>query len=88
MAISLNFYATLLSMAFVLLLGRYIINRNKLLRDYNIPEPVVGGIIVAILIFILYTYGNIELKFDGSLKGPFNACIFYKHWLKCGFCIA
>lgn len=85
MAISLNFYATLLSMAFVLLLGRYIINRNKLLRDYNIPEPVVGGIIVAILIFILYTYGNIELKFDGSLKDPLMLAFFTSIGLSADF---
>lgn len=40
------------------------------MRDYNIPEPVVGGIIAAIAIFLLYHYGKIELKFDGALKDP------------------
>lgn len=70
MIVSFNFYATLLSMIFVLLLGRFIIGKSKFLRDYNIPEPVVGGIIAAIAIFLLYHYGKIELKFDGALKDP------------------
>lgn len=70
MAIPLNFYATLLSMIFVLLLGRFLIGKVKFLQDYNIPEPVVGGIIAALLIFCLYRYGQIELKFDSSLKDP------------------
>lgn len=70
MAISLNFYATLLSMIFVLLLGRFFIGKVKFLQDYNIPEPVVGGIIAALLIFCFYRYGQIELKFDSSLKDP------------------
>ena len=67
MTITLNFYATLLTMVGVLLLGRAIIARSKFLHDYNIPEPVVGGIIAAFCFFLLYTYGGIELKFDGSL---------------------
>lgn len=40
MIVSFNFYATLLSMIFVLLLGRFIIGKSKFLRDYNIPEQV------------------------------------------------
>lgn len=70
MALTLNFYATLLSMIFVLLLGRFLIGKVKFLQDYNIPEPVVGGIIAALLIFCFYRYGQIELKFDSSLKDP------------------
>lgn len=85
MVLTFNFYATLLAMVFVLLLGRLIINRSKFLRDYNIPEPVVGGIIVAILIFILYTYGNIELKFDGSLKDPLMLAFFTSIGLSADF---
>ncbi|MBD5164534.1 sodium/glutamate symporter [Helicobacter sp.] len=85
MVISFNVYATLLSMIFVLLLGRIIIGRVKVLRDYNIPEPVVGGIIVAIMIFLLYTYGKVELKFDGSLKDPLMLAFFTSIGLSADF---
>ncbi|PZT48512.1 sodium/glutamate symporter [Helicobacter valdiviensis] len=68
--ISLNFYGTLLAMVFVLLLGRWIIGKIKFLRDYNIPEPVVGGIIAAIAIYLLATYQGMTIQLDESFKDP------------------
>ncbi|TLD85959.1 sodium/glutamate symporter [Helicobacter sp. MIT 05-5294] len=85
MIISFNVYATLLSMIFVLLLGRFIIGKVKVLRDFNIPEPVVGGIIAAIVIFLLYQYGKVELKFDGSLKDPLMLAFFTSIGLSADF---
>lgn len=85
MVISFNIYATLLSMIFVLLLGRFIIGRVKVLRDFNIPEPVVGGIIAAVVIFLLYQYGKVELKFDGSLKDPLMLAFFTSIGLSADF---
>ena len=70
MEITLNFYSTLCAMVFVLLLGTFIIKKIKFLRDYNIPEPVVGGIIVAVAIFIINRYVGLSFNFDGSLKDP------------------
>ena len=70
MEISLNFYATLTALVGVLLLGRWIISRSNFLKDYNIPEPVVGGIIAAIVIFCLLKWGGIKFQFDNSLKDP------------------
>ena len=70
MNFSLNFYATLLCLVGVLLLGRIVISKSKSLSYYNIPEPVVGGIIVAIILFCLSKFGNISFGFDGSMKEP------------------
>lgn len=70
MNFSLNFYATLLCLVGVLLLGRIVISKSKSLSYYNIPEPVVGGIIVAIILFCLNKFGNISFGFDGSMKEP------------------
>ncbi|WP_086248546.1 sodium/glutamate symporter [Campylobacter vicugnae] len=70
MEITLDFYSTLCAMVFVLLLGAFIIKKSKFLQDYNIPEPVVGGIIVAVAIFIANRYAGINFNFDGSLKDP------------------
>lgn len=70
MEIILDFYSTLCAMVFVLLIGAFIIKKSKFLQDYNIPEPVVGGIIVAVAIFIANRYAGINFNFDGSLKDP------------------
>ena len=40
---------TLIVAILVLYLGRYINDRVNLLRDYNIPEPVTGGLLASIL---------------------------------------
>lgn len=85
MVFSFNFYITLVCMVGVLLLGRIIINKSKFLRDYNIPEPVVGGIIVAIIIFLFYQYGGIELNFDKSLKDPLMLAFFASIGLSANF---
>ena len=38
----------------VLFLGKYLNQRIKFLRQYNIPEPVTGGIITSVFFAILY----------------------------------
>ncbi len=70
MTIDLNFYATLVALVGVLLLGRWVISKSKFLQDYNIPEPVVGGIIIAIGIFCLLKYSRIKFSFNDSLREP------------------
>ncbi|MBR2917863.1 MAG: sodium/glutamate symporter, partial [Campylobacter sp.] len=70
MEITFDFYSTLCAMVFVLLLGTFIIKKSKFLQDYNIPEPVVGGIIVAVAIFIANRYAGFSFSFDSSLKDP------------------
>ena len=66
----LNFYATLVSLVIVLLLGRFIVSKIGFLSYYNIPEPVVGGVIVAIGLFILAHYFGFKISFDASLQEP------------------
>lgn len=57
-----DFYFTLVCMVAVLILGRFIISKFKFLRDYNIPEPVVGGLIAAVAIFCLYQFAQVEFN--------------------------
>ena len=82
---SFDFYSTLVVMVAVLILGRFIIARIKFLRDYNIPEPVVGGLIAAILIFLLYKFMQIEFRFDSSLKDPLMLAFFTSVGLSADF---
>ena len=43
--INLNMYHATAIAAIVLLLGRFIVSKVPLLRNYCIPAPVVGGIV-------------------------------------------
>lgn len=84
-SIDFNFYFTLVCMVGVLLLGRFIIQRVKTLRDYNIPEPVVGGIIAAVGILVIYRVLQIEFKFDRSLQEPLMLAFFASIGLSADF---
>ena len=55
---------TLIIAILVLYLGRFINHRAKLLREYNIPEPVTGGLLASVLFGMLYWIGDIEVNFD------------------------
>lgn len=80
-----DFYSTLVCMVAVLILGRFIISKIKFLSDYNIPEPVVGGIIAAVVILCVYKIGGIEFKFDSSLKDPLMLAFFTSVGLSADF---
>lgn len=51
--IEVNSYYTLIAATMVLLLGKLMVSKIKFLRDFNIPEPVAGGLVAAICLFSL-----------------------------------
>ena len=55
---------TLIVAILVLYLGRYINNRVALLREYNIPEPVTGGLLASLLFGLLYWLAEVEISFN------------------------
>jgi glutamate:Na+ symporter, ESS family len=73
--IQLDFYGTLVAASLVLLLGRGLVSRVGFLRSYNIPEPVAGGLVVAVLLLLLRTF-DIEVRFDTSLQTPLMLAFF------------
>jgi glutamate:Na+ symporter, ESS family len=44
--------------------GRYLNERISILREYNIPEPVTGGIIASLVALVLFGVAGMELKFN------------------------
>ena len=48
--IKLNAYYTLICATIVLLIGRLLVRKIKFLRDFNIPEPVSGGLLAAAIV--------------------------------------
>ena len=73
--IQLDFYGTLVAASLVLLLGRGLVTRVGFLRAYNIPEPVAGGLVVALLLLALRGL-DIEVRFDTSLQTPLMLAFF------------
>lgn len=73
---SLDALETLTAACVVLLLGRQILARTRILRTYSIPEPVIGGLLVALLIFVLRSLSHIEMRFDTTLQTPLMFAFF------------
>ena len=63
-----NTFETLALAGFVLLLGYFLVKRISLLKSYNIPEPVVGGCVVAMIVTVLYQGWGLSFMFDTNLQ--------------------
>ncbi|POA99497.1 sodium/glutamate symporter [Chromobacterium sinusclupearum] len=74
--IQLDFYGTLVAASLVLLLGRKLVAHAGVLRTYNIPEPVAGGLVVAACLLALRQFSGIEVRFDTSLQTPLMLAFF------------
>ncbi|BAQ74636.1 sodium/glutamate symporter [Pseudomonas sp. Os17] len=74
--VQLDFYGTLVAASLVLLLGRGLVTRVGFLRAYNIPEPVAGGLVVAVLLLALRVFADIEVSIDKSLQAPLMLAFF------------
>jgi ESS family glutamate:Na+ symporter len=74
--VSLDTLETLMAASLVLLLGRLILARTPILRTYSIPEPVIGGLLVALLVFGLRSAFKIDVRFDTALQVPLMLTFF------------
>jgi ESS family glutamate:Na+ symporter len=52
----------------LLFLGKTLVQRNALLRQYCIPESVVGGFVCAAVTTLFYFGLNIEIEFDLQIR--------------------
>ncbi|MEX0350011.1 MAG: sodium/glutamate symporter [Paracoccaceae bacterium] len=52
----------------VFLLGAELNTRFEILRRFNIPEPVSGGLIAALLFLALYLFAGIEFEFEMATR--------------------
>ena len=55
---------TIIVAVLVLFLGKYLNNKFKVLRKYNIPEPVTGGLVASLFFWLLYLLFNLEIEFS------------------------
>ena len=68
MEIRLDMYQTLAAAVVVLMLGRFLRSRARLLEKFCIPAPVVGGVVFAVFTCVCYVTGVAEFSFDDVLK--------------------
>ena len=66
--ITLDMYQTLAAAVVVLVLGRFLRGRVRLLERFCIPAPVIGGVLFAIFTCVCYGTGIAEFAFDDILK--------------------
>ena len=70
--LSLDMYQTMGLAVVVLLFGSWLKKKVRFLNKYCVPAPVVGGLIYAVIMFVLYTYGVVEISYDETIK---NICM-------------
>lgn len=68
MKIELDMYQTLALSVLVLLLGKFLRERVRMLEKFCIPAPVIGGVLFAIFTCVCYVTGVAEFTFDDILK--------------------
>lgn len=70
MQVDVNLALTVVIAILVLLTGRAIISRVGLLQVYSIPEPVIGGLVAAVLLTIGRYALEAQVSFDTRLQTP------------------
>jgi sodium/glutamate symporter len=83
--IAVDPYYTLIVATLVLLVGRLMVDRIKFLQDFNIPEPVAGGLLAAVIIYILHVSTGVSFAFDKGLQDSFMLIFFSSIGLSAAF---
>lgn len=80
-----NGYYTLIAATIVLLIGKLLVAKIKVLQNFNIPEPVAGGLIAALVLYILHAVYGVSFKFEKSLQDAFMLIFFASIGLSADF---
>lgn len=80
-----NGFYTLISAVIVLLLGRFLVNRIDFLKRYNIPEPVAGGLVAAVVSLLVHSVWGYSIVFSSELQTSFMLVFFASIGLSANF---
>ena len=83
--INFDTYETVALASLVLLLGYFLVKRIYILRHYNIPEPVVGGFIIAVILFFTHKFAKLSFTFDMQLSRTMMLVFFTSIGLSANF---
>lgn len=74
--INLDMISTVALGSLLLLFGNFLKRKIKLLEKFCIPGPVIGGLLFAIMIFILKTSNMLNISMDTTLQSHFMIAFF------------
>lgn len=74
--IPVDIYNTLLAASLVLMLGSFLTKKIAIFNRLTLPPPVVGGLLAAIVLLGVRSYGDVQINFDGSLTTPLMLMFF------------
>ena len=72
----LDAFQTIIVAVLVLIIGFVCVNKIKILKKYNIPEPVAGGLVAAVITLILFRQLNLTVNFDADIQQIFMLMFF------------
>ena len=72
MSYKFDMYQTLGIAVAMLLIGQWFKKKLRILQKYCIPAPVVGGLLYALIITMVYGFTGVEFNYDDTLK---NVCM-------------
>ncbi|WP_415034062.1 sodium/glutamate symporter [Azonexus sp.] len=85
MTLQFSAYYTLIFAVVVLLIGKFMVQKIRFLREFNIPEPVAGGLVAALLSYGINLATGYRPAFDASLQTAFMLCFFSSIGLSANF---
>ena len=85
MDFTFNAFYTLIAAVIVLLLGRFLVNKIDFLKRYNIPEPVAGGLVAAIISLIIHSLWGYSITTSAELQTSFMLIFFASIGLSANF---
>ncbi len=85
MEFTINCFNTLISAEIDLLLGRLLVNKIDFLRRYNIPEPVAGGLVAAVVSLLVHSFWGYSIVFSSQLQTSFMLIFFASIGLSANF---
>lgn len=85
MEITFNAFYTLIAAVIVLLLGRFLVNNIEFLKRYNIPEPVAGGLVAAVVSLIVHNLWGYSISTSTELQTSFMLVFFASIGLSANF---
>ena len=68
MEIALDERQTLIAAILVLFLGKYLTRKVSFLRDYNIPQPVTGGVLASLVVGAIFFLFETTISFDLDMR--------------------
>ena len=63
----------------VLFFGKFLTGKVRFLREYNIPEPVSGGLAAALVTWASFSFFDVEIKFELATRDTLLVIFFALH---------